>query len=208
MCNRINIVYTNPTVVTGAQGPIGPKGDDGEIGPKGDDGQPGPTGLTGPSGADGTNGTNGSPGATGATGPQGPSISGMIVMFGGTISGNFDLTGLGINDWLGWTICNGVNTTVDLSGRFIVGYDPDDSDYNSIGDIGGSKTVTLNTTQIPEHTHPIQTVAYAGIGGSGTKYPGGAGTTDIPDGNTDSTGGGLPHENRPPFYTLAYVIKL
>lgn len=209
MCREITIVRTNPTIVTGAQGEKGDTGDQGIQGIQGIQGQQGATGLTGLTGLTGATGPTGPQGATGLTGPQGPAISGMIVMFGGTISGNFDGTGLGINNWLGWAFCNGINTTVDLRGRFIVGYDPSDSDYNTIGDTGGAKTVTLDVTQIPAHTHVVNAIATESSGSgaltSGSFIPG-----NPSDGSntSTSTGGGLSHENRPPFYTLAYVIKL
>jgi microcystin-dependent protein len=49
----------------------------------------------------------------------------------------------------GWALCNGASGTPDLRDRFIVGagsaYVP--------GATGGADTVTLNTTQIPSHTH-------------------------------------------------------
>ncbi len=31
MCERIKVINTTPIVVTGAQGPIGPKGDQGDL---------------------------------------------------------------------------------------------------------------------------------------------------------------------------------
>ncbi len=205
MCERIKVINTNPIVVTGAQGPIGPKGDQGDPGVQGEPGQPGPTGATGPTGSSGTNGTNGSNGATGATGPQGPSISGMIVMFGGSIAGNFDATGLGIGVWLGWAIANGANTTVDLRGRFIVGYDDGQIDYNAVGKTGGYKEIFLTLSQIPPHNHTYtsQLTINNSFDEGGEPQPG-----VLETGTTSLEGGGLPHENRPPYYTLAYVIKL
>ena len=44
-----------------------------------------------------------------------------------------------------------------LSGKIPVGKDNGDSDFNSLGDMGGEKTVTLSHTEVPykEHTHTI-----------------------------------------------------
>jgi microcystin-dependent protein len=52
----------------------------------------------------------------------------------------------------GWYLCNGSNGTPNLSGKFVVGYSASDSDYD-VGDTGGSKTITLSTSQLPAHTH-------------------------------------------------------
>ncbi|MDM1550670.1 hypothetical protein [Empedobacter falsenii] len=53
----------------------------------------------------------------------------------------------------GYVLCNGENGTPDLSGMFIVGYDPANTDYNAIGKKGGLKEVTLTTEQMPKHKH-------------------------------------------------------
>lgn len=53
----------------------------------------------------------------------------------------------------GYVLCNGENGTPDLSGMFIVGYDPENADYNAIGNKGGLKEVTLTTEQMPKHKH-------------------------------------------------------
>lgn len=65
-------------MVTGEQGPQGPKGDTGPQGPKGDtgpqgpQGERGPQGLQGPKGDTGDTGPQGPKGDTGDIGPQGP----------------------------------------------------------------------------------------------------------------------------------------
>ena len=51
----------------------------------------------------------------------------------------------------GWYLCNGSNGTPDLRNRFIVGAGSGSS--YSIGNTGGSDTVTLSTSQIPAHSH-------------------------------------------------------
>ena len=51
----------------------------------------------------------------------------------------------------GYFLCNGENGTPDLRGMFIVGYDPQDVDYNAIENTGGAKEVTLNINQLPKH---------------------------------------------------------
>ena len=51
----------------------------------------------------------------------------------------------------GWYLCNGSNGTPDLRNRFIVGAGSGSS--YSVGNTGGSNTVTLSTSQIPAHSH-------------------------------------------------------
>ncbi len=41
------------------------------------------------------------------------------------------------------------------AGRVLVGIDGSQSEFNSIGETGGSKTHTLTTSQIPSHTHSV-----------------------------------------------------
>jgi len=86
-----------------------------------------------------------------------------------------------------------------------------------IGETGGLTQVTLLTNQAPVHSHPAQAVAAAGnqVG------PGGSLTAEVRADSyaptTDSqmspsalqpTGGGLPHNNLPPYLTLNFVIAL
>ena len=52
----------------------------------------------------------------------------------------------------GWVLCDGNNSTPNLSGKFVVGYSASDNDYD-VGDTGGNKEQTLSTNQIPSHTH-------------------------------------------------------
>jgi len=51
----------------------------------------------------------------------------------------------------GWAFCDGSNGTPDLRSRFIVGAG---STYSS-GNTGGADTVTLTTSQMPQHNHGI-----------------------------------------------------
>ncbi|MBL6445664.1 hypothetical protein JMN32_05050 [Fulvivirga sp. 29W222] len=185
----------------------------------------------------------------------------------------------------GWVLCDGraaVNgqTIPNLKGKFIVGYDPNDNDYDAIGKTGGEKEVTLTEAQLPVHKHDISMESAGnhihnastgsagshshtgsiGYGGThshtvnndpyhtpdGTDYtPGEWGGTSSGNGvvatssngyhnhsitinsvgnhthtvtignggnhihtlSMGNTGQGHAHENRPPFYTLAFIIK-
>lgn len=103
----------------------------------------------------------------------------------------------------------------DLSDRFIVGVGP----RSAIGDVGGEASVTLTTGQLPVHSHDITGKAdqarVSGVGMYKSNVSGGTGwqvlsTTE--NGSTSglvttSVGSGQPHENRPPFFVLQYIIR-
>jgi hypothetical protein len=56
----------------------------------------------------------------------------------------------------GWALCNGLNKTPDLRGRFVLGAlegtEPKD---RIVGGKGGSETVTLSEGQLPAHKHRV-----------------------------------------------------
>lgn len=110
--------------------------------------------------------------------------------------------------------CNGNTVTTtkgffrlpDLRGRFIVGYNPGDPEYVSYGKVGGEKKHLLTGDEMPAHSHDYKAPLKSG------DHPGGSSGYDRPNsvgsGITASTGGGASHENRPPFYTLAYIMRV
>lgn len=145
---------------------------------------------------------------------------GAIVMWSGAISAIPT----------GWKICDGQNGTPDLRGQFIVGYNPNDGAYNAIGKQGGQKEVTLTEAQMPQHKHTGSTgsagshrhklpdVIPKRRGGEGdngrydmmwenyltnqyTHY-GGSHSHSL---SINNAGGGQSHENRPPYFTLAFI---
>ena len=74
----------------------------------------------------------------------------------------------------------------------------------TLGATGGSETHTLDTTQIPAHTHNTGTT----IGSRNTSA--GGGETIVYAGATyasTSTGGGTAHNNTQPTVVLNYIIK-
>lgn len=119
-------------------------------------------------------------------------------------------TGLGSGKWKGWALCDGQNGTIDMRGKFPVGYHSADNDYNALGKVGGSKNVTLTKNQLPAHDHTMpQYVDNSGGGGSGSFNSGG--NLRIVSGGVNATGvegAGQAHENRPPFYTVAFIEKI
>jgi len=95
-----------------------------------------------------------------------------------------------------------------MKGKFVVGHDTGDVDYNTLGKTGGEKKHTLILDEIPAHSHYVKEVNRGEEGSSGIDQSVGdwaePGTQRI----SSSAGGGLSHENRPPFISLNYIIKL
>lgn len=109
----------------------------------------------------------------------------------------------------------------DLRGRFVVGLSSADSDYGIYGSVGGAKAVALTEQQMPPHVHEFKDYYYiegspGGISGDDPVAKRvGAGRTDSDNTflwytkhDTESKGGGTTHENRPPYYTLAYIMRM
>ena len=145
-------------------------------------------------------------------------ISGNLTV-SGTISG-FGIAPVGtIIMWSGapntippgWSICNGEKIngvqTPDLTNRFIVGAG---SSY-AVGATGGEATHVLTAAEMPSHNHAYR---FSGADTSGSykkdnffynqhgKY-GDLGNTKY----TEYTGGNQPHENRPPYYALYFIMR-
>lgn len=107
----------------------------------------------------------------------------------------------------GWALCDGRNGTPDLRDRFIVGAG---REY-SVGDTGGANEVTLTIDQIPPHSHNItlrgtRFTGHIHEGATAAGTPGGVSGTWT--GSTQSAGSGASHENRPPYYALAYIMRV
>ena len=120
-----------------------------------------------------------------------------------------------VSGWLvnntDYVLCNSSNAVLypdmvpDLSGQFVVGYTASDVDYDTVGETGGEAFHTLLTAEMPAHTHTM-TFYTAGTGALGpvrraTAAASGAYTSS-------STGSDNAHENRPPYYVVAFVCKI
>lgn len=130
----------------------------------------------------------------------------MITMWSGAIN----------NIPTGWALCDGNNGTPNLTDRFIVGAG---STY-TVGAVGGEATHTLTTEELPSHDHSFYAWSSSGSvgthdylkanvssGGQVGKERGQVARTTSTD-MIGSTGSGVAHENRPPYYALAYIMKL
>ena len=74
-----------------------------------------------------------------------------------------------------------------------------------VGTQDGEETHVLLETEMPSHSHTIPLNGNASL--VGNTY-GGVSSTNLGSGPTSSVGGGQPHNNMPPYYALAYIIKL
>lgn len=129
----------------------------------------------------------------------------------------------------GWALCDGENGTPDLRGRFVLG----ESTSHALGSKGGSETVSLNNNNLPPHDHVENLLdtsknvfATRVYGSNKSGGPGGYATAGgiensalnvsynsstnllsviktLPNSTTNT-----PHNNMPPYYTLAYIMKL
>lgn len=139
--------------------------------------------------------------------------SGVIVMWSGSID----------SIPTDWVLCDGKNGTPDLRERFIVGAGGDNPDVNGPTD-GYSPGAhgcddqwkhKLTEAEMPAHTHTYTYTTYYTLADN-VKRDGGEGYwryTNSAGGTTSSVGGNpdgstQPHENRPPYYALAYIMKL
>lgn len=113
----------------------------------------------------------------------------------------------------GWAICDGNNGTPDLRGRFVLGFNPGGGkhgavpgdDFNVFNGKGGDQIHTLNINEIPPHSHQTGGPIRSDMRGDYyqniiTRERGGIWA--------DNSGGGGPHNNMPPYYILAYIMKL
>jgi hypothetical protein len=124
-------------------------------------------------------------------------------------------TQLGFGTWVAWG-----------KGRVPVGVDETQTEFDGVEETGGAKTHVLTMSEMPGHTHntpahthpTVQTGATAlqwvsDVLTSGTNTAGvrPSGGTDLTVGSggagvTSSQGGGLPHNNLPPYITC-YMWK-
>ena len=122
----------------------------------------------------------------------------------------------------GWYLCDGGTyggvTTPDLRDKFVVGAHSDgasgvtfDADTGAIsgnyapGNTGGSVAHQLTIDEMPRHRHTQWSLTDDhDADGSGSEVWRYESTTDD---YTGYAGGSDYHENRPPYYALAYIMK-
>lgn len=115
--------------------------------------------------------------------------------------GFIDFTDTDYSNWLGFT------WERELVGMFPIGYNPDDTDFNTIGKTGGEKTHKLTLTEIPSHRHPnVVTNVTSSRANTWDINKTAASVTSVSRtiSNSGSSGGGQAHNNLPPFQVVAY----
>ena len=126
--------------------------------------------------------------------------SGIVVMWSGTVN----------NIPTGWALCDGQDGRPDLRGLFVLGAG---GAYNP-GDTGGAEEVTLTVAQLPAHRFSY---SYRANGKSNTVSSNGSSYNlmqqdtegaSITTKYTKYLGNSAPHPNMPPYYVLAYIMKL
>lgn len=152
------------------------------------------------------------------------SSSNVVVSATNGISGYGTIPLGGIIMWsgasvpFGWALCDGqtINgvVTPDLRGRFVLASGAGSGlTSRAIGDKGGKETHALTVEEMPAHSHPtsVGTVGYAAAWNSSreaTRAPGedhNNGWQTFPSANT---GGSQAHTNMPPYYVLAFIMRV
>lgn len=135
------------------------------------------------------------------------------------IAANFDGTGLGTNDRLGWAICNGANGTIDKGGKVGVGH----GNGYTVGQTGGSKDAVvvshshkefanvetnINSNRLSNFPNRQPALRGFGEGSSDHDYTLGSSTTAATAGNTSTEGVSGVNKNMQPYVVTLFIQKL
>jgi len=164
------------------------------------------------------------------------SLTAGSISASGTITGYGTIPLGGIIMWsgatvpAGWALCDGstVNSraTPDLRGRFVLGSGAGSGlTTRTLGGTGGEENHTLSINEMPSHNHPLTDPGhthtyydpisgqYQGLNhdsnGTAVEYPASENTGSSRTGITmGSKGGGDAHNNMPPYYVLAFIMRV
>ena len=135
-------------------------------------------------------------------------------------SGTFDSNGYPIDKTTGaadttWHLCDGTNGTPDLRGRFILGA----NDIHAVGSTGGEENHTLAEAELPSRT--VLMLQNSGSGNVSQYDINLPKKENVPSGGWTHTNlldakmygminfdAGQPHNNMPPYYALAFIMKI
>jgi microcystin-dependent protein len=114
---------------------------------------------------------------------------------------------------IGTTYGNGDNSTTfnlpNMNGRIPVGRDSSQSEFATLGQVGGEKTHLLTTAEMPSHVHHQQFMNTSGGGPAGQASTAVISASNPAGSNVDTaaTGGGGAHNNLQPYISISYIIK-
>lgn len=114
----------------------------------------------------------------------------------------------------GWAACDGQNGTPDLRDLFLVGVGGEENYV--YGQTGGLDEVKLAEDEIPAHAHGYTTASdrsyhYGGVAWNGSHddwWQNNASTDECQSGSTGTSGNGQPHENRPPYHAMVFIMRV
>ena len=109
----------------------------------------------------------------------------------------------------GFALCDGKNGTPNLVNRFIIG---SGGNYKT-GTTGGNEKIKLNIDQLPPHNHIFYAKYIRKSGNHDSVYviPGGCDDYNYSGGknySTNNAGRGKEIDILPPYYSLAYIMKI
>ena len=95
------------------------------------------------------------------------------------------------------------------TGKLAIGLDSDDTDFNTLGKTGGSKTHTQTVSEMPAHKHHLTGNPGSGSGSLSVVQirTNSAINWDISDNCVGLTGGGDPMDIMNPYIVTNYIIK-
>lgn len=85
------------------------------------------------------------------------------------------------------------------AGRVLVGIDAGQTEFDTLDETGGAKTVTLTVGEIPAHHHTYSQTNWGAHASTGSTE---AGDFSSPVVNTGDTGGGGAHNNLQPYIVV------
>lgn len=137
-------------------------------------------------------------------------LPGTVTAFSGAFKDGYPVnknTGLVDKEW---HLCDGTNGTPDLRNKFIYG-----GNGTNNGTTGGEVNHTLTTSELPRFT---PTAKFSTLTGDDSHYmyhdnnniiaAGSNRNTSVVSYPFNAIGNNQPHNNMPPYYVLAFMMKL